>query len=122
MSASRTTVAAKAGIASFTQITAMELARYGRHGQRGGARCALTRMTEDLGPAPETSDEAEARSPKWIAPIVTWLVSDEAAGVTGRVFEASGEFLAVAEGWVRGPSTAPVDDPEALGEIVQSLA
>jgi NAD(P)-dependent dehydrogenase (short-subunit alcohol dehydrogenase family) len=112
--------AAKAGIASFTQITAMELARYGVT-VNAVAPVALTRMTEDLGPAPETSDEAEARSPKWIAPIVTWLVSDEAAGVTGRVFEASGEFLAIAEGWVRGPSTAPVDDPEALGEIVQSL-
>ena len=112
--------AAKAGIASFTQITAMELARYGVT-VNAVAPVALTRMTEDLGPAPETDEEAEMRSPKWIAPIVTWLCSDEAAGVTGRVFEASGQFLAVAEGWVRGPSTAPVEDPEALGEIVQSL-
>jgi len=112
--------AAKAGIASFTQIVAMELARYGVT-VNAVAPVALTRMTEDLGPAPETPEEAEARSPKWIAPIVTWLCSDEAAGVTGRVFEASGQFLAVAEGWVRGPSTAPVEDPEALGEIVQSL-
>ncbi len=112
--------AAKAGIAAFTQIVAMELARYGVT-VNAVAPVALTRMTEDLGPEPETDEERAARSPKWIAPIVTWLCSDQAAGVTGRVFEASGQFLAVAEGWVRGPSTSPVEDPEALAEIVASL-
>ena len=78
-------------------------------------------MTEGLGPAPETDEAREARAPHWIAPIVTWLCSEEAAGVTGRVFEASGQTLAVAEGWVRGPSTEPVDDPTALGPIVADL-
>ena len=112
--------AAKAGIAAFTQITSMELGRYGVT-VNAVAPVALTRMTEDLGPAPETDEEREARSPKWIAPIVTWLVSDEAADVTGRVFEASGQFLAVAEGWVRGPAVVPTDDPESLGPIVESL-
>ncbi|WP_395153001.1 SDR family oxidoreductase [Ilumatobacter sp.] len=112
--------AAKAGIAAFTQITSMELGRYGVT-VNAVAPVALTRMTEDLGPAPETDEEREARSPKWIAPIVTWLVSDEAADVTGRVFEASGQFLAVAEGWVRGPAVDPTDDPESLGPIVESL-
>ncbi|MFT4773076.1 MAG: NAD(P)-dependent dehydrogenase (short-subunit alcohol dehydrogenase family) [Ilumatobacter sp.] len=112
--------AAKAGIAAFTQITSMELVRYGVT-VNAVAPVALTRMTEDLGPAPETDEEREARSPKWIAPIVTWLVSDEAADVTGRVFEASGQFLAVAEGWVRGPAVGPTDDPESLGPIVESL-
>ena len=112
--------AAKAGIAAFTQITSMELGRYGVT-VNAVAPVALTRMTEDLGPAPETDEEREARSPKWIAPIVTWLVSDEAADVTGRVFEASGQFLAVAEGWVRGPAVGPTDDPESLGPIVELL-
>lgn len=112
--------AAKAGIAAFTQITSMELGRYGVT-VNAVAPVALTRMTEDLGPAPETDEEREARSPKWIAPIVTWLVSDEAADVTGRVFEASGQFLAVAEGWVRGPAVDPTDDPESLGPVVESL-
>ena len=45
----------------------------------------------------------------------------EAAGVTGRVFEASGQFLAVAEGWVRGPSDDPIDDPTKLGDVVPEL-
>ena len=85
------------------------------------APVALTRMTEGLGPAPETDEEREMRSPRWIAPIVTWLASTESAGVTGRVFEASGQTLAVAEGWVRGPKHAPLDDPTQLGPVVEEL-
>jgi len=112
--------AAKAGIAAFTQIASLELARYGVT-VNAVAPVALTRMTEGLGPAPETEEEREMRSPKWIAPIVTWLASEESAGVTGRVFEASGQTLAIAEGWVRGPRHTPVDDPTKLGAIVEEL-
>jgi NAD(P)-dependent dehydrogenase (short-subunit alcohol dehydrogenase family) len=112
--------AAKAGIAAFTVISAVELGRYGVT-VNAVAPVALTRMTEGLGPAPETDAEREARSPRWIAPIVTWLASDQSDSVTGRVFEASGRVLAVAEGWVRGPRVAPVDDPTILGPIVGEL-
>jgi NAD(P)-dependent dehydrogenase (short-subunit alcohol dehydrogenase family) len=112
--------AAKAGIAAFTNIAALEMKRYNVT-VNAVAPVALTRMTEGLGPAPETDEEREARSPRWIAPIVTWLASDEAAEVTGRVFEASGQVLAVAEGWVRGPSHDPIDDPTVLGPIVRDL-
>ncbi len=112
--------AAKAGIASFTNIAALEMSRYGVT-VNAVAPVALTRMTEGLGPAPESDEEREKRSPRWIAPIVTWLASDEAAGVTGRIFEASGDVLAVSEGWVRGPKHAPVDDPSILGPIVAEL-
>ena len=112
--------AAKAGIAAFTNIAAIEMARYGVT-VNAVAPVALTRMTEGLGPAPETDEDRERRSPRWIAPIVTWLASTESKDVTGRVFEASGDVLAVAEGWVRGPRTAPVDDPTVLGPIVAEL-
>jgi NAD(P)-dependent dehydrogenase (short-subunit alcohol dehydrogenase family) len=112
--------AAKAGIAAFTNIAALELSRYGVT-VNAVAPVALTRMTEGLGPAPETDEEREARAPHWIAPIVTWLASEESAAVTGRVFEASGAMLAVAEGWVRGPVHDPVDDPTQLGPIVAQL-
>jgi NAD(P)-dependent dehydrogenase (short-subunit alcohol dehydrogenase family) len=112
--------AAKAGIASFTNIAALEMTRYGVT-VNAVAPVDLTRMTEGLGPAPESDGELEKRSPRWIAPIVTWLASDEAAGVTGRIFEASGDVLAVSEGWVRGPKHAPVDDPTILGPIVAEL-
>jgi len=112
--------AAKAGIASFTNIAALEVARYGVT-VNAVAPVALTRMTEGLGAAPETDEQREARSPRWIAPIVTWLASEQSAHVTGRVFEASGQMLAVAEGWVRGPMHDPVDDPTQLGPIVDEL-
>ncbi len=112
--------AAKAGIASFTIIAALELARYGVTVNAVGP-VALTRMTEGLGGPPETDEERERRSPRWIAPIVTWLASSESKAVTGRVFEASGDVLAVAEGWHRGPRVDPVDDPTQLGPIVAEL-
>jgi len=112
--------AAKAGIAALTIIAARELARYGIT-VNAVAPGALTRMTEDLRIG-QASDEEKARlHPRWIAPIVTWLASAESAHVTGRVFEASGSVLAVAEGWHRGPTVAPVDDPTRLGPIVDDL-
>ena len=104
--------AAKAGIAAFTIIAALEVARYGVT-VNAVAPVALTRMTEGLGPAPETDEAREARAPHWIAPIVTWLASEESAGVTGRVFEASGQMLAIAEGWSRGPTTTADRRPDA---------
>ena len=112
--------AAKAGVASFTNIVALEMARYGVT-VNAVAPVALTRMTEGLGPAPETDAEREARSPRWIAPLVTWLASEESAGITGRVIEDSGQVLAIAEGWVRGPSHEPVDDPTQIGPIIEKL-
>jgi NAD(P)-dependent dehydrogenase (short-subunit alcohol dehydrogenase family) len=112
--------AAKAGIASFVNIAALELARYGVT-VNAVAPVALTRMTEGLGPAPETDEEREVRSPRWIAPIVTWLASSESRDVTGRVFEASGQVLAIAEGWHRGPRTGPVDDATQLAGVVGDL-
>jgi len=94
--------AAKAGIASFTIIAALELARLGVT-VNAVAPVALTRMTEGLGAAPETDEEREMRSPRWIAPIVTWLAGSEAGHVTGRIFEASGQTLAVARGLAPRP-------------------
>jgi NAD(P)-dependent dehydrogenase (short-subunit alcohol dehydrogenase family) len=112
--------AAKMGIAAFTNIAALELARYGVT-VNAVAPTALTRMTEGLGAAPETDEERDTRSPRWIAPVVTWLASTESAGVTGHVIEASGRGLAIAEGWHRGPRTAPIDDPTKLGSVLADL-
>ncbi len=112
--------AAKAGIAAFTTIAALELARYGVT-VNAIAPAALTRMTEDLGMGQASDEDKAAMDPKWIAPIVTWLVSEESKAVSGRVFEASGRVLAVAEGWVRGPQVDPTADPTAMGALVEAM-
>ncbi len=112
--------AAKAGIAAFTVIAAMELARYGVT-VNAFAPAALTRMTENLGMGQAPEDVKEQMSPRRIAPIVTWLASSEARGVTGRVFDVSGRRLGVAEGWHIGPSEAPIDDPTRMGPLVEDL-
>lgn len=111
--------AAKAGIAAFSYIASLELQRYGVT-VNAVAPAALTRMTEDLG-GPIAQDPDGTMSPRWIAPLVCWLASEQSRHVTGRVFEASGHVLAVAEGWHRGPTAQPVDDPAAIGEIVDHL-
>ncbi len=112
--------AAKAGIAAFTVIAAMELERYGVT-VNAIAPAALTRMTENLGMGQASDETKEKLSPRWIAPIVTWLASTESKDVTGRVFDVTGMALSVSEGWHRGPTATPVDNPEDLGPIVLDL-
>jgi len=112
--------AAKAGIAAFTIIAARELGRYGIT-VNAVAPGALTRMTEDLGMGRGSEEEKASMHPRWIAPIVTWLASSESSGITGRVFEASGRVLAIAESWHRGPVAKPVDDPAKIGSVVKDL-
>jgi NAD(P)-dependent dehydrogenase (short-subunit alcohol dehydrogenase family) len=110
--------AAKAGIASFTQIAALELARYGVTAN-AVAPVAYTRMTEDLGFAEE---KAEAIHPRWVATVVAWLASSDSRDVTGEVIESSGRVLAIAEGWHRGPSVTEVPaEPEDVGAVVRAL-
>jgi NAD(P)-dependent dehydrogenase (short-subunit alcohol dehydrogenase family) len=112
--------AAKAGIAGFTIIASRELRRYGIT-VNAIAPAALTRLTEDLPMGQGSEEQKEMLHPRWIAPIVTWLASTESAGVTGKVFEASGTVLGIAEGWHRGPVAKPVEDPTVLGPIVKDL-
>ncbi len=113
--------AAKAGIAAFTVIAAKELGRYGVT-VNAIAPAALTRMTENLGMGQADEETKERLSPRWIAPIVTWLASGDSKDVTGRVFDVTGQALSVSEGWHRGPTEQnPTDDPAALGAVVRKL-
>jgi NAD(P)-dependent dehydrogenase (short-subunit alcohol dehydrogenase family) len=113
--------AAKAGIAAFSIIAAMELARYGVT-----VNCiapgAITRLTQNLmGAAAEDESLKEKMSPRWIAVLATWLASPESKGVTGRVFDVQGNHLAIAEGWIRGPKATQPDDPTKLKPVIADL-
>jgi NAD(P)-dependent dehydrogenase (short-subunit alcohol dehydrogenase family) len=110
--------AAKAGIAAFTIISAMELNQYGITVNAIAPR-AQTRMTEGLRQL--TEEEIKRRDPRWVAPIVVWLASEQSRDVTGRVFEAGNGILKVAEGWHAGPGIDPVDDPNVLGPRIAEL-
>ncbi len=118
--------AAKAGIAAFTIITAMELAKYGAT-VNAIAPSARTRMTENLATSrsagPVQEGEFDFANPANIAPLVAWLASTESQDVTGRVFNVSGGHISVAEAWRAGPS---VDqdrrwDPSELAPVVRDL-
>jgi NAD(P)-dependent dehydrogenase (short-subunit alcohol dehydrogenase family) len=120
--------AAKAGIASMTVIAATELARYGVT-VNAIAPTALTRMTEDLiGLDTQSEDAKAALAPENISPLVVWLASPEAAGITGRVFGVWGNRISVAEGWAYGPSTdrterwMPGELTEVLPQLVKEAA
>jgi NAD(P)-dependent dehydrogenase (short-subunit alcohol dehydrogenase family) len=118
--------AAKAGIAAFTIITAMELQRYGVT-CNAIAPAALTRMTEDL---VRWKPDEDAEKPAWdpadpsnIAPLVVWLGSADSRGVTGRVFNVRGGMVSVAEGWIAGPAEDKGArwEPGELGEVIPRL-
>ena len=118
--------AAKAGIASFTIIAAMELARYGVT-VNAISPAAATRMTIPLrarrgGPEP-VADEFDPSAPDNISPLVVWLGSVESRAVSGRVFNVRGGRISVAEGWRAGPVASRESrwDPAELGEVVPAL-
>jgi NAD(P)-dependent dehydrogenase (short-subunit alcohol dehydrogenase family) len=118
--------AAKAGIASFTIIAAMELARYGVT-VNAISPAAATRMTIPLrtsrgAPGP-VAGEFDASAPDNISPIVVWLGSAESRAVSGRVFNVRGGRISVAEGWRAGPTASRESrwDPAELGEVIPAL-
>jgi NAD(P)-dependent dehydrogenase (short-subunit alcohol dehydrogenase family) len=111
-------VAAKAAIAALTTVGARELARYGVT-VNAISPIAITRMTD--GRRERTQEEIAARDPAWVSPVVAWLASEASARINGRVIEAGGGILAVAEGWHRGPTADQVRTPEEVGPILERL-
>ena len=79
--------AAKAGVAGFMRVLALEGMKYGIT-VNVLAPAALSRMTEDL--MPESEETAVRMAPEKVSPTVAWLCTDAAAKVTGRQFCVSG--------------------------------
>lgn len=91
--------AAKAGIAALTQITAMDMARYGvtANAIAPGAR---TRMTEGtFGELKVPPGEFDSLAPENVAPMVAFLASDAAVGISGQVFGVTGGIVQLYQGW-----------------------
>jgi len=96
--------AAKAGIAAFTVIAALELGRYGVT-----VNClapnARTRLTEQtFGDIPVPEGGFDAMDPANISPIIVGLASDEAANITGQCFFVYGGVVNVLKPWDMGIS------------------
>jgi NAD(P)-dependent dehydrogenase (short-subunit alcohol dehydrogenase family) len=95
--------AAKAGIAAFTIITAMELKKYAT------VNCivpvARTRLTTDATPKMidimNKLDESgfDVFNPANVAPMVVFLASDQASKINGEVFRVVGDRVFVFQGW-----------------------
>ena len=74
---------------------------------------ATTRMTEGLR---DWDEEAlRMRDPEWVSAVVAWLASPESKEVSGRVFEAWGYGITVAESWQHGETAVASLDPAELG-------
>lgn len=89
--------AAKAGIAGFSRVIALELAKYGCTSNTISPG-ALTRMTiplrENRGENVDESD-IESGGPQHIAPICAWLASDASAGITSEIFHTARGGIAI---------------------------
>lgn len=89
--------AAKAGIAGFSRVLAIELAKYGCTVNTISPG-ALTRMTiplrENRGEQVSNA-ELEAGGPQHIAPIVVWLATPESAGITSEIFHTGRGGVAI---------------------------
>ncbi len=89
--------AAKAGIAGFSRVMALELAKYGCTSNTISPG-ALTRMTIPLREArgeQVSQQEIETGGPQHVAPIVTWLASDASAGISGQIFHVGRGQVAI---------------------------
>jgi NAD(P)-dependent dehydrogenase (short-subunit alcohol dehydrogenase family) len=89
--------AAKAGIAGFTRVLALELAKYGCT-VNTISPAALTRMTIPLREArgqKVAEQELDAGGPQHVAPVVAWLASDSAAKVSNQIIHSASGMVGI---------------------------
>ena len=89
--------AAKAGIAGFSRVLALELAKYGCTVNTISPG-ALTRMTIPLREArgeEVSTAELDTGGPQHVAPVVTWLASEEAASISGQIIHCASGLVGI---------------------------
>ena len=117
--------AAKAGIAALTLNQAAELGRYGitANAITPAARTGMTTAVEEMATRMAKPDDGsfDYWAPENVSSLVAWLASSESAGISGRVFEAEGGKISIADGW---RSTAGVDKGARWepAEVQQAIA
>jgi NAD(P)-dependent dehydrogenase (short-subunit alcohol dehydrogenase family) len=114
--------AAKAGVAAFTVITALELAKYGIR-VNAIAPGARTPMTEGAFGDLSFEGDFDPLDPANVAPVVAWLLSDAAADVSGQVVGITGGLVELYEGWhvVAKVETAGRWKPTQLADAAPAL-
>jgi NAD(P)-dependent dehydrogenase (short-subunit alcohol dehydrogenase family) len=119
--------AAKAGIAALTLNQAAELRRYGitANAVAPAARTGMTTAVESMATRMAKPEDGsfDYWAPENVSSLVVWLGSEQAANVTGNVFEAEGGKISVADGWRKGPE---VDkgarwEPAEVGGAVEEI-
>jgi NAD(P)-dependent dehydrogenase (short-subunit alcohol dehydrogenase family) len=119
--------AAKAAIASFTMILAMEAERYGVR-VNAVSPAARTRMTadspgtRDLVKAPEDPADFDVYAPHHISPVVAYLATADCP-LTGRVFMVKGGDIRPFVPWQRMPWVAEQKDftVAEVAELMKSV-
>jgi NAD(P)-dependent dehydrogenase (short-subunit alcohol dehydrogenase family) len=116
--------AAKAGIAGFTRVAAIELMKYGIT-VNAIVPTALTRMTDDL-PIYEHITEREL-GPQWTSPIAVFLASDLAKNITGKFIanEAGKIFelkMIITDGVTKDTIWTPTEIAEKIDQILSQEA
>ena len=115
--------AAKTGIATFSQIIAKELARYGVKSNTiaPGARTRLTLATPGLGDIMKPREGAfDPWDPANISPLVAYLAST-ACEFTGECFLVQGGSVTMVESWLRGAHVER-DSKWTVDELAGALA
>ena len=95
--------AAKAGIAALTLNQAAELGRYGitANAVAPAARTGMTTAVEAMATRMAKPEDGsfDYWDPGNVSPLLVWLASEDGGKISGRIFEAEGGKISIADGW-----------------------